>query len=743
MFAAALLLGLVGRLEIAHAESCANQSAREQSHATGLPDCRAYEQVTPTQKNGNEAGVEITSAHGNVPLPEYSIARSDGESLLFGSAHEAISGALGETKGGINYFWVSSRSPTGWATRAALPPGNREQANLKGNAVQLELPTPILPSANQQDFAVEMQDAFGPIAAQAEKEEQRVTQHGWVLSPDGTTTDWISQPRIAHPVGPLNEGTGGETVRLSGGSTDLKTMYFAYSGTLVPEDEEKDPAVENLSRADVVAAESSSSVGFYEWREGTLKSAGVLPDKTVDPYGAVPAATREFNAFGVGPIDYANNQISDDGTRAVFLSPQPGSNAPASDPVELYLRESSSGGSARSVLVSKSEITGEPASSPPLRIPGFAPEHATSNGITYAFAAPDGSRVFFDDLQQLTADAPNDESVKQYEYDVASETVRYLPGVAGDAEGAENNKSTIVGSTSDGSRFLFVRSTPEGHELDLWHGSVTVVTQLPRPEERELGVAPVRVNRAGTTFVFETSSPLPGGFNNGGPFEQIYRYESETGSVSCISCPPPGIAPSGDARLSNDITQPEVLDSRGVANEGDRVFFDTPDPLWVGDRNGRRDVYEWEDGAVHPVTPGTSPSDSFLLDNSPDGRDVFIATREAFVGSDSDGGFDIYDAREGGGMASPAAGSQCESECRGAVGGAPPLTSGLASETFAGEGNLALVPAKGTGKKAPSRKTLLRSALRRCRAKHGHRRTHCEAAARKRYGVAKAKRRKG
>ena len=728
----------------AQAAGCPNEAAREATHATGLAACRAYELVTPLEKNGNEAGVEITSAHENVPLPEYALARADGESFLFGSAHEAISGALGETSAGINYFWVSSRtpgSPTGWNTKAALPAGNKEQANEKGVAVQLELPTPILPSADLRDFAVEMQDSFGALAQEAEANGRRATQNGFVLRGDGAV-DWISQPTVEHPLGPLNEATGGETVRLAGGSPDLKTMYFGYSGTLVPEDEQKDAAVENLSRADVVNAATSSSVGFYEWHEGVLKSAGVLPDGSVDPYGAVPAATREFNAFGTGPIDYSNNQVSEDGKRAVFVSPQPASNAPASDPVEIYLRESTGAGPSRSLLVSKSQITGLPASSPPLRISDVAPEHATSDGVTYAFASPDGSRVFFDDLQQLTADAPNDESVKQYEYNAETETLHYLPGVAGSFEGAENDVSQIVASSNDGSRFLFVRNTPEGRELDLWDGAVTVVTSLPHPSEREFAVAPVRANRAGTTFVFETSSPLPGGFNNGGPFEQIYRYDSVAKTTTCVSCPPPGITPSGDARMSNDITQPEVLDNRGVSGEGERVYFDTPDPLWSGDTNGTRDVYEWDGGAIHPVTPGTSPSPSFFLDNSSDGRDVFVATRAAFVGSDSDNGYDVYDAREGGGLALPPSSSTCETECRGGGGAPQMLAAQLTSEAFEGEGN-AVATAKVTAKKAPTKRALLRAALKRCRAKRGHRRAHCEALARKRFGAVKAKRRKG
>ena len=89
-----------------------------------------------------------------------------------------------------------------------------------------------------------------------------------------------------------------------------------------------------------------------------------------------------------------------------------------------------------------------------------------------------------------------------------------------------------------------------------------------------------------------------------------------------------------------------VVDERGISADGDRIFFDTPTPLvpqdtnteLAGDRRHRkqfepqgRDVYEWENGVVYLISGGKSPRDSYLLDNSENGDDVFFATTEGLV----------------------------------------------------------------------------------------------------------------
>ncbi len=56
-------------------------------------------------------------------------------------------------------------------------------------------------------------------------------------------------------------------------------------------------------------------------------------------------------------------------------------------------------------------------------------------------------------------------------------------------------------------------------------------------------------------------------------------------------------------------------------------------------------MYEWENGVVYLISTGKSPLNSYLLDTSENGDDVFFATAEGLVPGDIDGGYDIYDAR--------------------------------------------------------------------------------------------------
>jgi hypothetical protein len=101
-----------------------------------------------------------------------------------------------------------------------------------------------------------------------------------------------------------------------------------------------------------------------------------------------------------------------------------------------------------------------------------------------------------------------------------------------------------------------------------------------------------------------------------------------------------------------------------MSADASRIFFNTPDPLVPADANTGRfptggpfgaftagqDVYEWEGGKNSLVSDGTSTTGSFLGGTTPTGNDVFFTTRTQLVPQDTDGYFDIYDARVGGGF---------------------------------------------------------------------------------------------
>ncbi|HEX5610069.1 MAG TPA: hypothetical protein VFX45_08260 [Solirubrobacterales bacterium] len=109
---------------------------------------------------------------------------------------------------------------------------------------------------------------------------------------------------------------------------------------------------------------------------------------------------------------------------------------------------------------------------------------------------------------------------------------------------------------------------------------------------------------------------------------------------------------------------------RVISADGSRVFFESFDALVLRDTNSQLDVYEWEfagsgnctsaapgfrevvSGCVNLISSGESPEGSELVDSSADGRDVFFATNSSLLPQDP-GLIDIYDARAGGGFPLP------------------------------------------------------------------------------------------
>jgi hypothetical protein len=183
----------------------------------------------------------------------------------------------------------------------------------------------------------------------------------------------------------------------------------------------------------------------------------------------------------------------------------------------------------------------------------------------------------------------------------------------------------------------------------------------------------------------------------------------------------------------SDIMYPQDL-PRNLSADGSRVFFETEEALLPQDTNGAMDVYEWEregagscgsghgGGCLYLISTGKSSEPSLFAEASASGGDVFFFTRQSLVGQDDDTLVDLYDAREGGGIeaqdaAAPVA--PCLGEaCRAAL--SPPPAIGVpVSQVFSGPGNLAPVAeeAETTGKSKSTKKR--KSATKLGQAKRG------------------------
>jgi hypothetical protein len=103
----------------AHGEGCPNEQLREeQPFAKELPDCRAYEQVSPLDKNDSDAVEE-----GQDRVVRASLS---GEALTYNAY-----GSFAEPVGGeYESQYLSSRGPAGWSTRNITPPYKAYQTTL-------------------------------------------------------------------------------------------------------------------------------------------------------------------------------------------------------------------------------------------------------------------------------------------------------------------------------------------------------------------------------------------------------------------------------------------------------------------------------------------------------------------------------------------------------------------------------------------------------------------------------------
>ena len=134
--------------------------------------------------------------------------------------------------------------------------------------------------------------------------------------------------------------------------------------------------------------------------------------------------------------------------------------------------------------------------------------------------------------------------------------------------------------------------------------------------------------------------------------KETYLLTVESGVVSCVSCPPRGVAPVGTSSTSpNAKLELGGYQPRFVLDDG-TVFFDTLQSLVAQDANGARDVYEYQDGEVTLISGGRADAVSTFADASEDGSDVFFVTDDRLVKQDTDYELDMYDARVGGGIES-------------------------------------------------------------------------------------------
>ncbi len=133
---------------------------------------------------------------------------------------------------------------------------------------------------------------------------------------------------------------------------------------------------------------------------------------------------------------------------------------------------------------------------------------------------------------------------------------------------------------------------------------------------------------------------------------------------------------------------------RDFSGDGSRLFFESFDELVTHASDGLSNVYEYEGGHVHPISNVAGGHESFFLDASASGNDVFFGTADQLLPQDRGNRVVVYDARVNGGFPVTVSPPPCENgdSCKPPPAPQPAVFGAPASATFSGAGNPAPAP---------------------------------------------------
>jgi hypothetical protein len=627
-----------------------------------LPGGRAYEMVSPVDKNGGGA---LSGQQAS-----WSIAY-DGEAIgfcttsMFGSPSSPLTNIFDAC---ANY--ASQRTADGWQTRSAMPPVCGPSFG-PGHAI-------LWYSRNIDFLAMSRPEPTCPLAPL-----DPAAQPGRNLYRE----DLFSTPSTFDLLGPQSVPVAVSETAYDGSSYDFSHVVYRSTAQ------------------QTVDAPAGSFDKLYEWDNGTPRLVSVSPAGT--PFttaSTVAGSGLRATAFGGDAPADPDNGVSSDGERIFFQN-----KASLITPLEIYMRE---GGTVTHRL-------GQPECT--VSCPGGIDNVAR----TFRYATPDGSRVFFTTARKLADDdnTASGDDLYMYRHSANPVSDRNLSVLSVDSEPADGTTAGVlgvVGASDDGETVYFVANgqlvlgapTAAGPKVYrwLWNGGssrLDYLTTLNAADDASwLGgpTAPLSVTPDGQHLLILTALTLDTVADTD-TSRDFYRWDARSGWL-CVSCQRPGVPSAGDAEGRRRGKVSNARRKVTMSDDGRRIFFATPDALVPEDTNGEvscpgrlgsflsvyrcMDVYEWHDGKISLVSTGTSPSPAFLLGASHDGRDVFFYSEDRLVGWDTDIVGDIYDARIGGGFPEPPARPvPCDlnaGACEGAPSVAPPIT-GAGSAAFEGPGN--------------------------------------------------------
>lgn len=670
--------------------TCSNTVFRT-GPSRNLPDCRAYEMVSPVDKNGGDIKV-LLSALDHPARLEWS--SDSGDALAFSSV-TSFPGA--QSAPWTSEYLANRKAGEYWMTQAISPP--RESTSFGEGLGKFD---------NQfKFFAPDL--SSGWLVQEANPTLSDCAQEGLInlyrrANSTGTYEALIpgEQPLSGAP-------QPGNFPEMEGVSADGTHSVFRFGARLTK------------------GAANTTNNQLYEHVRGgdcgELHLVSVLPNGKAATEG-VSAGTGGAESPNESRRSSVNHAVSADGTR-IFWTPA----NTFFHQAPLYIRINAD--QEQSAISAGTSKCTEPAQACTIRISADPAKFwgASADGSKAIYTSEE--RLYAFDLQKALAGEAASELIAEGVQGVvgASEDAAFFYFVSKEALGGEGKAgrpnlylregevTKLVATLNGGSPFL-----EDGDlNVDFVHFGFAVAQLSPIQNG-------VRLTTDGRQLAFVSTESLTGYDNadvgNGLLDLEVYLYDAEAHRLVCISCNPSGARPQGrefkgreesdgtavDRQMVSAMMAPaenQFFAPRALSENGTKLFFESFEALLPADTNGKADVYEWQagesqsdcssagaalfvpssGGCLSLISTGQSSVDSELADASPDGSDVFIRTSSSLLPQDP-GQVDIYDARESGGLPQPPPpAAACEGEaCQGPL--APPSDPTPSSSTFEGAGNV-------------------------------------------------------
>lgn len=709
---------------------CPNDALRIGPSAA-LPDCRAYEMVSPVDKEGGEI-VALPSPLQGVAEHNQSAATvpASGSGLTY-SSHRAF-GAPASAP--LTSQYLAHRGLAGWSSEPISPP--REGPSFVAGFIESQFKY----FDDDLSSAWLLSDSEPPLSADAIPGFANLYRRDNV----GGTYQALC------PREPAVATSGTYIPKAQGGSADGSTVVLRANEKLTADASDA-----------LIGGEPNLQV--YVCEGGELRLVSVLPPSQ----GGIAtdgnsSAGSSLEGIGLSNVDHRRDNLH---------------NAVSVDGLRIYWSDAGAegGGPGRLFLRKRPLAAGAECSGPETPCTVEVSEAVGAGGDKAArfwTASPDGSRAIF-------AFSEGPLAGNLYAFEAQSGTTTLI------AEGV----SGLAGWSEDATKLYFVSTKAlaagaAAGQANLYLDEVGVGTRLVATLQSGPGLLYCRIEFArayercsratadGERLLFASNDPLTGYDNvdavTGKRDGELFLYDAEAdegaGELICVSCNPSGGRPAGgEVKFTPSLGLPPIpiaawipgwetslYASRVISADGRRVFFDALDALVPEDTNGAQDVYQWQrpgkgecdtadrnyfpanGGCLSLISSGKSPRDSEFLDASADGSDVFFRTESSLWPADP-GLIDVYDARIKGGFPPPASPRPpCEGE---ACQSPPPAPSpaAAASASFRGAGNESAAQTKNRRSCPKGKRRVLSRGKPRCVRRHRS----------KRHGQAQAKRRSG